>query len=233
MKFFLRAISLGSILATTIWAGTITTYTDRTSFNAVAGAVNVETFGGGTFNPIPDGTIASGATLGGYTFVPGVTYSTPVPAHVIMTIDYCPSCGFDGVYLDVIGFNNVASGPLAATFDAPVGAFAFDTDNLGGGEEFVTINFASDPEYSTTFEVTSLAPTQFFGFQSDAQDITSVVVGYTNVSGGVNYGFAVDNFTFSDTASAPEPASLVLFGSALLSSGMITRGIRRVRKREK
>ncbi len=226
MRFLLRALSLGSILTTSIWAGSITTYTDRTSFNAAAGTVNVETFGGDTINPVSGGSISSGDTLNGYTFVPGVTYSTPVPEHVIMTVDYCPSCGFDGVFLDNVGFNGVAAGPLTATFDAPVGAVAFDTDNLGGGEEFVTIQFASDPQYSTTFAVTSLDPTQFFGFQSSAQDITSIVVGYTNVSGGVNYGFAVDNFTFSDSATAPEPASLVLFGSAL-----VTFGIRRIRSR--
>ena len=80
----------------------------------------------------------------------------------------------------------------------------------------ITINFLSGTSYTNNFS--NISNMQFFGFQSDMADITSVVI-----SGNNSYfGFAIDNHAFGGTgtgtgnASVPEPAGLILLALGLI-----------------
>ena len=90
-------------------------------------------------------------------------------------------------------------------------AFGFDANGLMPNFD-LTINFSGGGNYSNNFSVTG---TEFFGFQSTAADISSVVISGNNSF----FGFAIDNHSFGGSVGAtqdvPEPESLALVGLAL------------------
>jgi hypothetical protein len=99
---------------------------------------------------------------------------------------------------------------LTISFDQNVSAFGFDTNRLMGTDFDITIKFSSGPDYVQNFLVSNTNDLQFFGFQSTASDIQSVVLNGNNDN---NFAFALDNFTFTnDGLAAPEPSTFVLLG---------------------
>ncbi len=131
----------------------IITYSNRATFNTAFGSTTVEDFTSNFHFPITTGVLNSATNLvvsSGTPIVPGdikagVTYSTPVQAGNFFNID--AGGGYVGGFLDsAVGGTPV----LTATFNGPVKAFGFDTNDLMGAFK-VTINYGGTPYVAQPF----------------------------------------------------------------------------------
>jgi MYXO-CTERM domain-containing protein len=150
------------------------------------------------------------------TIQPGVTYSTPIGEGNFFNID--AGGGYTGGFLD--GFNP-SDREVTVAFhgndpDNPrtIIAFGFDTGGLSADTFDVLIQFSDGPDQLLNFAYPDSI--SFFGFVSDAHDITSVVIG----NNGSFFGFDFDNFTYE---TVPGPGALALLGIA----GVLARRRRR------
>lgn len=200
-------------------AGTVTTFSDLSAFEAAVGAtpITLETFTDSYRFPISTGVlnsstnlqVATGPAITPGTIQPGVTYSTPIGSGNFFNIDCCYNS--TGPFLDTVTGN----GPLTVTFDHNTLAFGFNSGQFNNGLD-VTINFASGPAYTNTFAVGGDA---FYGFMSSAADIQSVVIG-----GGTNsFTFAIDNFRFTTSPPIPEPETYAMMMAGLGLLGFMAR----------
>ena len=206
-------------------ADLITTYFDRPTFTAAAGIpLTIEDFTDKSHFPISSGVLNSETSEPGANnplfpgdIQPGVTYSTPIGDGNFFNIDH--GGGYMGGFLDgflpsdrevTVDFHG--TDPSVAR---TVSAFGFDIGSLNATDFDVLIQFDSGPDQLFNFAY----PDQisFFGFISDAQDITSVIID----NNGGSFGFDFDNFTYD---VVPAPGALALLGIA----GLI--GTRRRRK---
>ncbi|MBI4460549.1 MAG: hypothetical protein HY648_10895, partial [Acidobacteria bacterium] len=196
---FLRALGVALLLAgllpSTLSAGTITTYSVRVNFLAAVGSTTVEDFTNTSHFPITTGVLNSSTNLPAIGIAPGdiepgVTYSAPVPDPIQNYFNIDAGGGFPTPFLDSL----FPPRPLTVTFDGPVAAFGFDTNSLMSPSFGITINFVSGPAYTQTFTVSGSFPV-FFGFQSSSADIVSAVINSQSTS----FGFALDNFTFTNS----------------------------------
>lgn len=216
MKKLMTALVLTAASAG-VSAGAITTFGNLGAYQTAIGAATetVEDFTNTSHFPISTGILNSATNLPGIGIAPGdikagVTYSTPIGSSFFFNID--AGGGFTGGFLDGFYGGN-PNRTLNIAFDSAAGAFGFDTNTLMGTNFDITINFASGPAYAGNFGVTGDG---FFGFQSDATDITSVII---DGNGDSTFAFALDNFRFTDAAGSnrvPEPAGLAFLGFAAL-----------------
>jgi hypothetical protein len=212
------AILLAAIVPAVSHADVITSYTDRTAFDAAAsGPLTVEDFTSSFHFPISTGILNSETNLYDFEFgaspivfgtiEPGATYSTPIGVGNFFNIDI--GGGHVGGFLDSLGGGH----PLTIDFTEvdpavarPVSAFGFDLGSIGGGTLFttVTISFVSGPDqaFAVPYDFASVA---FFGFMSDASDITSVSV----FNDATFLPFDLDNFTYS----SPSPSLLATWST--------------------
>ncbi len=203
-------------LSTTAIAGSITQYSDRTAFTTAVGSVVIEGFGDSARTPISTGVLNSATNLPGIGITPGfiqpgATYSAPVDDATCSCFNIDSGLGFIGGFLDTyrLGIN---PRPITITFDGPVRAFAFDTSTLGSGTKNVVINFSSGSPFAADLAIVGHT---FFGFESSAQDILSVIVQFNPAT---FYGAGLDNFTYTevgDPPNVPEPATFTLAGLAI------------------
>jgi hypothetical protein len=223
-------------LATAARASTITQYFDSSSFDAaVAGTLMVEDFTAESHFPIPTGVLNSSTYLPAIglnpgDILPGVTYSTSVDDNSATSNEFNIDGGggrFVGGFLDSLNLGS--NRPLGVTFDSPVRAFGFDTNgSTGGTSQLVTIG-----EFVLTLSLPDSSTPMFFGFVSSGPDIGNVSVSSGGTSSGDTYGFAVDNFTFSQEAAPPtvpeaNTCVLLLTGMLMLYSiGATARSRRR------
>lgn len=201
----------------------ITTYSDRATFDAAVGPTTVETFTDSYHFPIPNGVLnsttafsANGTPLNAGDIKAGVTYSTPVVIGSIIYFNIDTGGGFSGGFLD--GFNT--GNPLTITFDTPKSAFGFDANNFMSNFD-VVINLGSTPLYTMRFIYSG---SSFFGFQSSQSDISSLTIHARNS----NVDFGIDNFSFGGSASAastnvPEPGPYALLIAGLAGIGLMRR----------
>lgn len=200
-------------------AGTITTYTDRPTFNAAMGVpLTLEDFTPTDHFPISTGVLNSLTNLPGIGLFPGdiqpgVTYSTPIGSSFFFNID--GGGGYVGGFLDGF-YGGDPNRVLTITFDNPASGFGFDTNLIMGTDFDITINFTSGPAYTANVALSGSINLEFFGFQSSLGDITSVII---DGNGSGTFAFALDNFAFDvgTAAAVPEPTSLTLAGLGLLS----------------
>ena len=110
------------------------------------------------------------------------------------------------------------------TFDGPVTAFGFDTNYLMGQTFDIAIFFLGGGSFTDTVTVLPNSQTlSFYGFVSSARDIQSIQL---NGDYSTDFGFALDNFTFTDTGepgSVPEPSTIVLMAAGVLGIGAFGR----------
>jgi hypothetical protein len=202
-------------------AATVTTYSDRISFDAAVSATTVEDFGPTSYFPISSGVLNEFTNEAGIVpgdIQPGVTFSTSLANGGLFAIDRGGSTAnafFTDGFLDgLLDLNMV----LTVDFTAPVEAFGFDT-NINMGTSFdIAIIFAAGGGYAQTFAVAQSGPLEFFGFESDLADIESVTIAGNGLG---PFAFALDDFAF--TAVVPIPAAVWLFGSALGLLGWMRR----------
>jgi len=213
LKHSYASICLAVAISAVANAGTLTTFGSRSAFDTAVGSNSVETFGPTACFPL-SGPLSSASTGGCLpAILPGVTYSSPVVPGNAFNID--AGGGFTGGFLDSLLLGR-PSAPLSVTFTGPVGAVGFDTNTLMGSAFSIQFNFTSG---STTLNP-SVTGAAFFGFQSSATDIQSLVITGTSST----FGFGLDNFTFTPASGGPgvvpEPASagLILLG---LGSGFV------------
>ena len=188
----MRAISLvvlGLLSSLTVaHAGTVTEFSDRAAFESGFNSVTTEDFGdyGSSTSTL---TIASGVlnastsasngivTVNPGDFVAGVTFSTPVGTGAFFNLDR--NYFFSGMILSSL--RSTGTRDLTVSFDTPQAGFGLDTSYLMRSFD-VTINFASGPSQTFSYAFPTPAtydeyiPT-FFGWESSAADITSVVIG--------------------------------------------------------
>lgn len=194
-------------------SASITPFTNRNDFNTAIGATPliIEDFTDYIHYPITTGILNSqtnlvvknGSPIRPGDIKPGATYSTPIGTGSFFNID--AGNEYNGGFLDAFpssDFNRT----LTIDFDKNVSAFGFDTNNLMGNDFNLTIKFSSGGNFVQNFLVSNSESLQFFGFQSDAFDIQSVIIdGNTDRSDVSPFAFALDNFTFT---TVPEPSSL-------------------------
>lgn len=196
-------------------AGVVSTFGTLGAYQTAIGAASetVEDFGPNAHFPISSGILNSSTNDAGVVpglIKPGVTYSTPVGSSFFFNID--AGGGYTGGFLDGF-YGGDPNRKLTVTFDGLTGAFGFDTNTLMGTDFDITINFAGGSSTTSNFAVTG---PEFFGFQSSAQDITSVVI---DGNGEATFAFSLDNFRFTDAAGGnrvPEPAGLAFLGLGLI-----------------
>lgn len=213
-------------------SASITPFTNRNNFNTNIGTTPliIEDFTNNIHYPIITGILNSqtnlvvknGSPIRPGDIKPGATYSTPRENGLFFNID--AGGGYSGGFLD--GFNSSNfNRTLTVNFDKNVSAFGFDTNTLIGNDFNLTIKFSSGGNFVQNFLVSNSQSLQFFGFQSDAFDIQSVIIdGNTDISNGSPFAFAIDNFTFT---TVPEPFNL---GGILIAGFM---GLWLKRKKQK
>ncbi len=208
--FALIGFSALSILAidSPVKAASITTFSDRATFNSAVGSTTLEDFTSTANFPIPNGILdstSSFGTLAAGDIKAGATYTTPVGTGNYFNID--AGGAFSGGFLDGFDFGRI----LTISYNPLISGFGFDTNDLMPDFD-ITINFSSAPSYTANF--TGITGTQFFGFKSDAADIQSVLISSSYSNG---FAFAIDNHSFGGSAVAttvPEPFTVLgtIFG---------------------
>lgn len=215
-----------TLIGRTAVASTVTQYTDYSSFASAMGvALSVEDFANsihypilsGTLNSATNTTVANGTAITPGMILPGVTYSTPIGTGNFFNID--EGLYFTGGFLDRTsgGSNDNSNVALTTTFDQNVNGFGFLSSPLMGTALTVTIHFASGPDANfSNISIPASGTTSFFGFVSNAADITSATI-YGNDS---TRPFTIDNFTYptvaAPTVAAPAPSTIDDVALALL-----------------
>lgn len=197
-------------------AATITTFTDRSAFNSAVGTTTLENFTNAAHYPIPNGALSSTTSFTSIYTAPlnagdikaGATYTTPVTTDTAFYFNIDAGGLFtNGGALDSLS----KTSKLTISYDPLVAAFGFDAYQYMS-EFDVMINFLGGSSYTKHFSFSTSV--QFFGFQSDAADIQSVVIGGTNTI----MGFAIDDHSYGGTPSpVPLPSATWLLFSGLLS----------------
>ncbi len=221
----LRPALAAALFVSSAFGGSITQYGNRATFDAAVGPTTLEDFTPDNHFPISTGVLNSATNLPGIGITPGliqagVTYSAPINTGTNNEFNIDSGGGFSGGFLDTLLLGS-GSRPITVTFDGPVRAFGFDTSNLGGSTKSIQINFSSGSPFLASLDL-SAGGLLFFGFESDAQDIESVVLAYNSPN---PFGAILDNFAFTETglADVPEPSTLGLATAALALSALLRR----------
>lgn len=198
-------------------------YSDRATFEAATGATTVEDFTTSYHYPITTGilnsstnlVVANGTPITPGMILPGVTYSTSIGSGNFFNIDLGGGI-FQGGFLDSFGKSQV----LTITFDHAQSGFGFDSYDLAG-------NFVVDIYSGSTLLASQSITTNasqnyltFYGFGSSSQNITSATITGDDDggdTGGIPVAFALDDFTYNSSVSAPGPTP----GTGLLTFGFL------------
>ena len=200
----LKIISILSFSAT----ASVTTFTDRASFEAASGQLISE-----NFNSITAETSfrSSSLDLGDFSLSMSGSVSSSSQRNFIDI----PPLSFPNFFnVDNTSHVNVLlnqSSSLLLNFDIPIFEFGADFSNLQDDEYRIIINIAGE----TITPSIGDDGVRFLGFKSNAVFST---VEFESVF--ENDGFAIDNLSYS---AIPIPAGVWLFGSALAGLGVLRR----------
>jgi len=148
----------------------------------------------------------------------GVTFSGPGAKSGGAILDQCGGFGINAHSgTDFLAFNTLANytaggtaaGPETITFTSPVTNVSIF---VGGADTFPTYTLNAYNTSNVLLTTSSASPTlgRWVSLSSNAANIASLKLTFTSGVG------VVDDLSFTTTAGTPEPASVVLVGSALL-----------------
>ncbi|GAA0466145.1 hypothetical protein GCM10009096_03510 [Parasphingorhabdus litoris] len=199
MKRYLLAGSAFALLSAVPAQAAEVIFTDRTAFNAAAGA-------GLTFESFE--TAQSGATVN----YPGFSVTESGGANFITHTSinsFFTSATSDGA--NSIWFDDNGNSLATFVFDAPITAFGFDVAAAAAG----TMTFSGGAAGS--FALGADTPT-FFGVISD----TAFTTLQFDMSGGPEVGFDALSFGIANAGAVPEPATwaFMIFGFGAIGGAM-------------
>ena len=209
-----------ALTATSVTAG-ITTYGDRASFNAAAGATTTETFNSCGTDTVGLGTdfVLSSANPGPCTALASGISFAPDPGYDLYIAGPGQSANIDtalGVDFPPGGNDTVSFGPATNAFGADL------FQNFGGGDQsgsnaLFTFNVFGTSGLLGTFTLPVASGTGgFFGLTS-TEGVTSIAISQAD-------GFAViDNVSFNGNGTTvPEPATwaLMIGGFGLVGTAL-------------
>lgn len=134
--------------------------------------------------------------------------------------DFPPATTGHGLYVDLDGSTSDAglmlANPIAVAPGDYTVFFQLAGNQRGGGDEVVTVDLFLDGTNISTGLMLVPETQPFFGYLMPFSVASSGAFTFSfQNAGGDNVGALLDNITVNQIRAAPEPASLLLLGSAL------------------
>jgi hypothetical protein len=151
---------------------------------------------GGSLTGIPDSPL----TIGIATFTGGELRDAEIGLLADQT----------GVYASEGIFGSGETNPLVITFSAPVSGFSVYVANADDAENYTVSDNLGD---SVTMLLLSVSTSGAATFTLPGNGITTVDITSANSD---SWNFAIDDVSFTEIVSTPEPASFAMLGAGLL-----------------
>lgn len=193
-----------------VQAATITTYTDRATFEATAGAITTETFDSYTSDVSFDNTSED---VGDFT-LSSVNTSSSIGFNVIDATPFL-FASVNGTS-DIVMVTEVNKADVTLAFDTTISAFGFDS--FGFLDDGRTAEMVFDGIDSIFLPTVTGNINQFHGFISDGL-FTTVI--FRSSTTGMNDVFLIDDVTYATSAVVPEPSTWLLCLSGLIALGVV------------
>lgn len=231
------ALATALLLTTDAWSSPVTVYSGidngvvfgsaLPNANAAATTFGTAVAGMGqllttiNFENTPLGAVGAGTNLGsGVTLSVGNTPNSRISAsqNINGTFNTTPGGrNFFSFVTQFVPLGTTATATATFAFASPIDAFGGYFSGLGSDTTF-TLNFFDGSLQTLTLAGGSSATAMFFGFTDPGAGIASITLtdSWTNTAGN-NFGYfvGVDDVQFS--SAVPEPASMLLLGSGLVT----------------
>ncbi len=201
-KYFVGAITIAALASAA--HATIVQYSSRTAFSSAAGALETQDFE--SYLPTPGAFRGVSYDFGSFSALNEVIASAPNAGSIV-------AGGLVNGSTEIVCTALLNGDPFLITFDRPIFAFGFDSNNLADqrNDDLLFNNAAGD--VIRVHDSQTPAPTRFYGFISDTP-FTTFSVRYMGgaPNGSPTDGFRLDNVTLN---AVPLPGAFALGMPAL------------------